>query len=283
MKKYLLSTWLKISGIVAASGISYENNQLMLVSDNGNALYHYFIGNDSLAKYSFDEQPIMNVMKKKEKYDLETFTIVDNTWYAFGSGSTEKRTTGFMFNKFSKYSSPIDLTNLYADMKSFAELSDDDFNIEGVTIYNDDWIFLNRGNGPKNANYLFVVQGKNLTDEFNFYFFEFDLPKINNVQSGFSDAIVVNNTLYFIATAEDEVSTYKDGAVKGSMFGAIDLKKMKLLFTEKISDHNKFEGITVVNQGTKNITFALCEDNDDAENTASIIYKLQVDLKRKIK
>lgn len=283
MKKYLLSTWLKISGIVAASGIGYENNQLMLISDNGNALYHYFIGNDSLAKYSFDDQPIMNAIKKKEKYDLETFTIVDNTWYAFGSGSTEKRTTGFMFNKFSKYSSPIDLTNLYADMKSFAELSDDDFNIEGVTIYNDDWIFLNRGNGPKNANYLFMVQGKNLTDEFNFYFFEFDLPKINNVQSGFSDAIVINNTLYFIATAEDEVSTYKDGAVKGSMFGAIDLKKMKLLFTEKISDHNKFEGITVVNQGTKNITFALCEDNDDPENTASIIYKLQVDLKRKIK
>ena len=66
MKKYLLSTWLKISGIVAASGIGYENNQLMLISDNGNALYHYFIGNDSLAKYSFDEQPIMNAMKKKE-------------------------------------------------------------------------------------------------------------------------------------------------------------------------------------------------------------------------
>src|SRR5690606_6723737 len=114
MKKYLLSTWLKISGIVAASGIGYENNQLMLVSDNGNALYHYFIGNDSLAKYSFDEQPIMNVMKKKEKYDFDTFTFVDITSYAYGSGAIIQRTTDFMFNIVSKYSSPFHSTNLYA-------------------------------------------------------------------------------------------------------------------------------------------------------------------------
>jgi len=283
MKRYLLSTWLKISGIVAASGLAYENDQLMLVSDNGNALYHYFINNDSLAKYSFDDNTVTDLMEKEVKYDLESFTIVDNTWYAFGSGSTEKRNTGFMFNKFSKYSTPIDLTNLYADMKSFAELSEDDFNIEAATTYNDDWIFLNRGNGPKNANYLFIVQGKNLTDEFNLFYFDFTLPTINNVQAGFSDAVTVNNTLYFIATAEDELSTYKDGAVKGSMFGAIDLKKMKILFTQKISDHNKFEGITILEQGNKSITFALCEDNDDAKNTQSIIYKLHVDLKRKIK
>lgn len=283
MKKYLLSSWLKIAGIVAASGIGYENNELMLVSDNGNALYHYFITNDSLAKYSFDGAPVNDKMKKVEKYDLESFTTVDNTWYAFGSGSTDKRTTGFMFNKFSKYSTPIDLSALYDEMKSFSSLTKDDFNIEGVTRYNNDWLFINRGNGPKNANYIFVVQGKNLTDDFNLYYFEFNLPKINQVQAGFSDAVVIKNTLYFIATAEDEQSTFEDGAIKGSIFGAIDLKKMKLLYTEKISDHQKFEGITVLEHNDKNITFALCEDADDAKNTESIIYKLQVNLKRKIK
>lgn len=283
MKKYLLSSWLKIAGIVAASGIGYENNQLQLVSDNSNALYHYFIVNDSLAKYSFDENPVSDLMAKKQKYDLESFTKIDNTWYAFGSGSTENRNIGFMFNKFSKYSTKIDLTDLYSEMKSFSDLQDDDFNIEAVTTYNEDWLFINRGNGPKNANYIFVVQGKNLTDEYNIYYFEFDLPKINNVQSGFSDGTVINNTLYFIATAEDEQSTFNDGAIKGSLFGAIDLKKMKVLFTEKISDTNKFEGITVLEQNKKNIVFALCEDNDDASNTHSVIYKLQVDLKGKIK
>jgi len=283
MKKYLLTSWLKIAGIVAASGIGYQNNEIQLVSDNGNALYHYFVANDSLAKYSLDGEPVNDNMPKSTKHDLESFARVDNTWYAFGSGSKENRNVGFMFNKFSKVSTMIDLTGLYDEMKSFSELTTDDFNIEAVTTYNEDWLFINRGNGPKNANYIYVVQGKNLTDDFNIYYFEFDLPKINNVQSGFSDATVINNTLYFIATAEDETSTYNDGAIKGSLFGAIDLKKMKLLFTKKISDTNKFEGITVLEQNKKNVTFALCEDADDAKNNEAIIYKLQVDLKGKIK
>lgn len=283
MKKYLLTSWLKIAGIVATSGIGYQNNEIQLVSDNGNALYHYFIANDSLAKYSLDGELVTDNMPKSTKHDLESFTTIDNTWYAFGSGSKENRNVGFMFNKFSKVSTMIDLTGLYDEMKTFSELTTDDFNIEAVTTYKEDWLFINRGNGPKNANYIYVVQGKNLTDDFNIYYFEFNLPKINNVQSGFSDATVINNTLYFIATAEDETSTYKDGAIKGSLFGAIDLKKMKLLFTEKISDTNKFEGITVLEQNKKNVTFALCEDADDAKNNEAVIYKLEVNLKGKIK
>jgi len=283
MKKFLLTSWLKIMGIAAASGIGYENNQLMLVSDNSNALYHYFIENDSLAKYSLDGTEVNDYMPKAEKYDLEAFTVVDNTWYAFGSGSKQNRNTAFEFNKFSKYATKTDLENLYSELKSFSELTYEDFNIEAVARYQDDWLFLNRGNGPKNANYLYVVQGKNLTDEFNVFFFEFDLPKINNVPTGFSDAVVVKNTLFFTATAEDESSTYNDGDIKGSLFGAIDLKKMKLLYTEKISDTQKFEGLAVLKADGKHISFALCEDQDDNSNNTSQIYKLEVDLKRKIK
>lgn len=283
MKKYLLTSWLKIMGIVSVSGLMYENNQLLLVSDNSNVLYHYFIAQDSLTTYSLDQKPINHLLSKKEKHDLEALTKVDNTWYAFGSGSKKNRNTAFEFNKFSKYSTSIDLKSLYDEMKNFAELSDEDFNIEAVVRHNEDWYFLNRGNGPKNANYIFVIQGKNLTDEFNMYFFEFNLPKLNNTQVGFSAAVVQNNTLFFVATAEDELSTYLDGTIKGSLFGAIDLKKMKLLFTEKISDHQKFEGITIVNQNKKQVTFALCEDKDNTKNNESIIYKLDVDLKSRIK
>src|SRR5690606_4959037 len=126
MKKYLLSSWLKIAGIVAASGIGYQNNEIQLVSDNGNALYHYFISNDSLAKYSLDGEPVNDNMPKSTKHDLESFATVDNTWYAFGSGSKENRNVGFMVNKFSKFSTKIDLTGLYDEMKSFSELTADD-------------------------------------------------------------------------------------------------------------------------------------------------------------
>jgi len=283
MKKYLLSSWLKISGIIAASGIGYENNQLYLVSDNSNALYHYFIENDSLASYSLDNLAINHQLKKKEKYDLESLLQYENTWYAFGSGSKKNRNKGFMINKFSKFSTEINLENLYTEMKSFAELTDKDLNIEAVCTYNDDFVFINRGNGPKNANYLFVVQGKNFIDEFNMYFFEFNLPKLNGVSTGFSDATIVNNTLFFVATVEDKNSTYEDGTVKGSLFGAIDLKKMKLLYTQPISNDYKFEGITVIKQDKKTIEFALCYDNDESNIKETTIYKLQVDLKNKIK
>lgn len=283
MKKYLLTSWLKIAGIAAASGISYENNQLLLVSDNSNAVYHYFIDNDSLAKYRLDEQEINHHIAKANKYDLESFTVTGNTWYAFGSGSKENRNTAFEINKFSKYATPIDLKGLYNELKNFSEISDEDFNIEATAVYNNDWLFINRGNGPKNANYIYVVQGRNLTDEYNTYFFKFDLPKIDGISSGFSDAVVVKNTLFFIATAEDQTSTYLDGTIKGSLFGAIDLKKMDLLFSEKISDVNKFEGITVLENDGKNITFALCEDSDTDINNEAVIYKLHVALKSKIK
>lgn len=283
MKKFLLSSWLKIMGIAAASGIAYENNQLILVSDTGNALYHYFIENDSLSVHSLDNKPIEHHQHKDHKYDLEALTIVDNTWYAFGSGSKPNRNTAFYFNKFSKYSTPMDLTDLYDEMKVFSELSEQDFNIEAALHHNDNWYFLNRGNGPENANYLFVIQGRNFTDDFNIYYFKFDLPPINDVSSGFSAATLHNNTLFFLATAEDEESTYVDGEIKGSMIGAIDLKKMKLLFTEKISDTHKFEGLTIVEQDKKKITFALCEDADDATNTESVVYKLEVELKSRVK
>jgi len=283
MKKYLLQSWLKIAGLTAISGLAYENNQLQLVSDNTNALYHYFINNDSLAAYPLTEEPIEKKQIKKKKLDLEALTKIDNTWYAFASGSTENRNKAFVFNKFSKHSTFLNLKDLYEEMKIFSSLNNDDFNIEGVTTYNGDWIFLNRGNGPKNANYLFVVQGKNLIDDFNIYYFEFKLPTINNVKTGFSDATVVNNTLFFIATAENSDGTFNDGKIEGSIFGAIDLKKMKLLFSEKISDTDKFEGITVLQHSKREVTFALVADNDNDELTHAEVIKLHVTLKNKIK
>lgn len=283
MKKYLLSSWLKISGIIAASGIAYQNNELIIISDNSNAIYNYFIKNDSLTTALVDGTFLNDSLKKAEKFDLESLYASNDTIYTFGSGSKLNRSKAFQQVTATKAINSIDLKDLYHEMKQFSSLDDKNFNIEGVTKYKDDWIFLNRGNGSKNANYLFFVQGKNLTDEFNIFYYEFNLPKINNVVSGFSDGYVLNNTLYFLATAEDETSTYYDGEIKGTIFGAIDLKKMKLLFTEKISDTNKFEGLTLMENNGKKLTFALCEDPDNSKLREGIIYKLGVELKKKTK
>ena len=43
------------------------------------------------------------------------------------------------------------------------------------------------------------------------------LPKISNVEFTFTDAILVDNFIYFLASAEDTISTYEDGEVLGSI------------------------------------------------------------------
>jgi hypothetical protein len=163
-----------------------------------------------------------------------------------------------------------DLSDLYLAMQSFAELPQDDLNIEGAVYNGTEWFFFNRGNGAKGKNILFTVQGKNLTEEFNIIATEFKLPKIKGIRSSFTDAILVKNKIYFLATAENTKSTYNDGEVVGSLIGSINLEKMKIDFTQKITDKLKLEGLTLYKETDKEITFLLCEDNDTSELKATI-------------
>ena len=79
--------------------------------------------------------------------------------------------------------------------------------------------------------------------------------------------------MYFLAAAEDTASTYDDGEVLGSVIGCLDIESFELKFVEQISDHHKFEGITLLYENTESIGFLLCEDKDNEEMRSSI-YKL---------
>jgi hypothetical protein len=80
-----------------------------------------------------------------------------------------------------------------------------------------------------------------------------------------------------LATAEDTESTYDDGEVLGSLIGRINLKTMKIDFTQKISSTHKFEGLTLYTDSKEKIEFLLCEDKD-TEVLETDIYKLTIDL-----
>jgi len=99
------------------------------------------------------------------------------------------------------------------------------------------------------------------------------LPKIKNVPATFTDAILVDDKIYFLAAAEDTTSTYDDGAVLGSIIGTIDLTTMKLENYIQISDNHKFEGLTLYQKTATQITLLLCEDND-TELLETNIYKV---------
>ena len=214
-----------------------------------------------------------------DESDDVTPTLFGENLYVFGSGSTEKRNQMVQVNAVTKkIIASNDLSDLYAVMQSFGKVKPEDFNLEGAIYDGKSWYLLNRGNGSSNKNILFTIEGENLTNQFTILSNDYKLPKIKGVHSSFTDAVLVENTIYFLATAEDTVSTYEDGEVLGSIIGSIDLKTMKINFTKKISDTQKFEGLTLYSNSKEKIEFLLCEDKD-TDVLQTEIYKLTLDKK----
>jgi hypothetical protein len=164
-------------------------------------------------------------------------------------------------------------------MQSFGEIKPEDFNLEGAICNGESWYLFNRGNGISNKNVVFTVKGKNLANEFSLVVNTIKLPKIKGIHASFTDAIMVEDKIYFLATAEDTESTYDDGEVLGSIIGRIDIKTMKIDFTKKITNKMKFEGLTLFYKNDKQIAFLLCEDND-TDLLESGIYKLSLDINK---
>ena len=277
MDKLKLELLFQIIGIGSASGLIYKDNALWIIGDNSGFLYEYHIDSKDLNRYPLIENPSENILKK-DKPDFEAITHFGEDLYIFGSGSTEKRNQMIQVNAVTKkIIASNDLADLYAVMQSFGKIKPEDFNLEGAIYDGKSWYLFNRGNGSSNKNVVFTIEGENLTDQFTILSNDYKLPKIKGVRTSFTDAILVDNAIYFLATAEDTKSTYEDGEVLGSIIGSIDLKTMKIKFTKKISDTHKFEGLTLYSQSSKKIEFLLCEDKD-TDVLETDIYKLSIDL-----
>jgi hypothetical protein len=278
MKKFTLELLFQIIGIGSASGLFYKDNTLLLISDNSGFLYEYHVDSRDLKQYPLIENPAENILKK-DKPDFESITHFQDTLYIFGSGSTPKRNAMIEFDlKQKKKITTNNLVDIYAVMQSFGNIKPEDFNLEGAIFDGENWYLFNRGNGASNKNTLFTLHAKKISDEFSLLSNDYKLPKIKGVRSSFTDAVLVNDKLYFLASAEDTPSTYADGEVLGSLIGRIDLETMKIDFTKKISDCHKFEGLTVFKKSNNKIEFLLCEDKDTDELKTEI-YKLTLDLK----
>ncbi|TDE02300.1 DUF6929 family protein [Flavobacterium sandaracinum] len=277
MEKFTLEILFQISGIGAASGLIYKDNSLLIIGDNSSYLYEYNMTSQNLKRYPLLENPSENILKK-EKPDFEAIATFGESIYVFGSGSTEKRNKMIQINVADKkIVATNDIARLYAVLQNSAGIKPEDFNIEGAIYNGKNWYLINRGNGSSNKNVLFALKGEILTTPLPILSYAYQLPTIKGVQSSFTDGVLVENTIYFLATAEDTKSTYDDGIVLGSLIGCIDLKTMKIIFTKKISDSHKFEGLTLYTHSKEKIEFLLCEDKDtDALETD--IYKLSLDL-----
>jgi hypothetical protein len=278
MEKFQLSLLFKIIGLGSASGLIYQDNSILAIGDNSSYLYEYSIDSQKLEKHSLIENPQENT-PKKVKLDFEAITKFENNVYIFGSGSTENRNKMVQFDTTTKkVIATTDVSDLYLIMQSFGKISPDDFNIEGAIYNGQSWYLFNRGNGKTNKNVIFTIDGENLTSDFRVLANDYKLPKIKGIPTSFTDAILVDDKIYFLATAENTESTYNDGEVLGSIVGRIDITTMELEFAKKITETHKFEGITFSKKSGQEMEFFLCEDND-TEVLASNIFRLAITIK----
>ena len=274
MEKFQLSLLCKIIGIGSASGLVYQENKLYIISDSSSFLYEYTISEEKLNKIALIENAQENI-PKKQKPDFESISQKGDELIILGSGSTENRNQIFTYDTNSKKVKEKNFATFYEKIKSELNIKEDELNIEGLIVTEKTIYFLQRGNGSTSKNGIIYADDEPENPKFKFI--PFDLPKIKNVETTFTDGILVDNKIYFLATAEATLSTYDDGEVLGSIIGSIDIKTMTIDFTEKITDTQKLEGITFYKKTNTQIEFLLCEDNDTAI-LESHIYKLVLNL-----
>ena len=264
----------KIKGIGSASGLVYKDNSLFIISDNSSFLYEYHIQENQLSRIKLFEKGEENI-PKKDKFDFESIALKGNKLHLLGSGSTSKREKRMIYNLKSKEVVEKDLSKLYQNLKETASIADDELNIEGALFDDEKWLLFQRGNGANSKNG--IIKTKSLKLECHTEFFEVPLPKIKHVETSFTDAILVNDKIYFLATAEDTTSTYDDGEILGSIIGRMDSQTFEIELTLKISDNHKFEGLTLYKKTETEIQFLLCEDND-SDLLETNIYQLSLKL-----
>ena len=273
MEKFTLEALFKIIGLGSASGLVYKDNSLFIISDNSTFLYQYHIQEKQLSKIQLLEKGEENI-SKKDKYDFESIVLKGNKLHLLGSGSTSKREKRITYNLETKEIIEKDLSKLYKNLKQTAPISDEELNIEGVVFDNEKWLLFQRGNGVNSKNGIAILNGK-LNKNSKIEFISIPLPKIKHIETSFTDAIFVDEKIYFLATAEDTTSTYDDGEILGSLIGRMDSKTFEIEFTQKISDTQKFEGLTLYQKSETQIEFLLCEDND-SDVLETNIYKISV-------
>jgi len=274
MEQFTIELLYKIIGLGSASGLIYKDNSLFIISDNSSFLYEYHILENQLSKIKLQENGQENI-PKKDKFDFESIALKGNKLHLLGSGSTSKREKRITYNLETKEVQEKSLSKLYQNLKQSASISDDELNIEGAIFCNDNWFLFQRGNGANSKNG--IIKTQSLEVECHTELVEVQLPKIKHVETSFTDAISVEDKIYFLATAEDTNSTYDDGEILGSLIGRMKSITFEIEFTQKISDNHKFEGLTLYKKTETEIQLLLCEDND-SDLLETNIYKLSIPL-----
>lgn len=262
----------RIKGIGSGSGLIYEPPYLFIISDDSLVLYKYHIEKHLLHKISLaPDGAFTEQIAKPEKPDFEAIAKYQNQFYIFGSGSGVHRFRSAVYDYTQDtVSDHPDLNPLYRQIMDSTALKDEDFNIEGVILQEHSTLFFNRGNGPQNKNGLIKVKRQTDIRSAPIRYIPVKLPDIHGIPFTFTDAVMEDQHIYFLATAEATTSTYEDGEVCGSALGILSCPDFKLTDFRFVTADYKLEGITLYEKTAHQISFLVCEDADDGISETKI-------------
>ncbi len=271
MKKIKLKNLFTINGIAAPSGLLYAQNVLFIISDSSSYLYQYDLEKEIVLKFPLVKDAKENI-DKAAKLDLESITQHGNQLLLLGSGSTLQRNTMFTLHLENDTLQTQDLSELYQKLREVGCLSDQQLNIEGAIYAHNTMLLFQRGNSKNGKNGVFIIPNN---QQDGIQFIPITLPTLDDVETTFTDALLIGETIYFLACAEKTDSTYDDGIVLGSILGIMHAPTFEIIEVHLISEDQKFEGITLFKESETALEFLLCEDND-TESIEAKIYKLTV-------
>lgn len=269
MENFKLTNHFTIKGISAASGLVYSQNVLFVISDSSSFLYQFDIDRKLLLKFPLVKNAKENI-EKENKPDLESITQHGNQLIMLGSGSTQKRNSMFTLDLGTDTLQTQNLTALYQKLKTISSFTDEQLNIEGAIYAHQTMLLFQRGNSKNSRNGIFIIPNN---QEEGIRFIPISLPTLDDIETTFTDAILIGDKIYFLACAENTESTYEDGEVLGTVLGIMHAPTFEIINVQLLSKHQKFEGITLYKESETEIKFLLCEDND-TETLETTIYQL---------
>jgi hypothetical protein len=173
---------------------------------------------------------VNNRIEKPKKPDFEALDMINNSeLVAFGSGSKSPQRDVFMRILFGKTVEieQYTVTDFYRQLKSLPIFSDSELNLEAVAFRKGQLYLFNR---RKNLVLQFDYDAllKYLKGDIPFPkpgITQFELPKINDIESGFSGASALKNEakILFTSSVENTNNAYNDGEILGSFIGVIDI------------------------------------------------------------
>lgn len=285
IEKFLIT-----AAVSSGSGLASLNDSIFIIGDDAEYIAKISVADTVYRRIPLYPNAPANRIDRAIKHDLESGTLGnignDKYLFAFGSGTISPfRDTLFALNvndesKIFRYS----LSPFYNAIRLKTGLKANELNIEAAAVIGDKLLLFNRG-----KNFLVLVHWadfaehllrQNLAGSLPFTILNISLPMVNNFQVGFSGACALNESdLLFTASLEETRDFTKDGAIKGSYLGILQLvndTSVNLVSFANLKNEDgnivldKLESIEVIKATGNNIRSIAIADNDDG--TSKIFY-----------